>query len=197
MPGFFDQIFSGLFPKGKGSQPVQVQEPIVRSAEELKSLQIWSYSEEAKSLYDQVYRSYHLREAKINNKPEVHVFASSYANGFALSYQEEMGKQHFQFFFDSLKDKVIEMGYRLASSDRKIEEKSEYINTLEKHYLKPPLQDPIGGLIDQMFGNILIEYVQVNTRPSYIKVLASVYSDRLYKDAGDFNDFMDRLFSQA
>jgi hypothetical protein len=47
-----------------------------------------------------------------------------------------------------------------------------------------------------LYGNISLEKIRINQQPSYFKLLASVYSDRLYYDAKPFDDLMDRLFER-
>jgi hypothetical protein len=89
------------------------------------------------------------------------------------------------------------LGYEQVSLDRKLEEVNEQVKETEKFYFKPPLQLPKEGeLISQLYGNISLEKIRINQQPSYFKLLASVYSDRLYYDAQPFDDLMDRLFER-
>ena len=53
-----------------------------------------------------------------------------------------------------------------------------------------------GELMSQLYGNISLEKIRINQQPSYFKLLASVYSDRLYYDAKPFDDLMDQLFER-
>jgi hypothetical protein len=45
-----------------------------------------------------------------------------------------------------------------------------------------------------MFGNVSIEKVNINDKPSFLKVLVTVYSDHLYQNAKPFDQFIDDLF---
>lgn len=138
-------------------------------------------------------RAYHFKRSGIQSSPNVHVFATKMSNGFALSYSNEFDRQEFQFLFDLLAEKARALGYRLVNSDVQIGEKGDVIETREKHYLKPPQTRGVKK-IDQQFGNILVEYVMVNDQPSYIKLLANIYSDRLYKEPDDHQDLIAHLF---
>jgi hypothetical protein len=96
-----------------------------------------------------------------------------------------------------LSRRIIALGYEQVSLDRKLEEVNEKVKETEKFYFKPPLQLPKEGeLISQLYGNISLEKIRINQQPSYFKLLASVYSDRLYYDAKPFDDLMDRLFER-
>ena len=78
------------------------------------------------------------------------------------------------------------------------QEREHLAKETEKFYFKPPLQLPKEGeLISQLYGNISLEKIRINHQPSYFKLLASVYSDRLYYDAKPFDELMDRLFERT
>jgi hypothetical protein len=94
-----------------------------------------------------------------------------------------------------LSRRVLALGYQQVSLDRKLEEINEQVKQTEKFYFKPPLQMPQEGEpITQLYGNISLEKVSINNTPSYIKLLAAIYSDRNYQDAKPFDELMDKLF---
>jgi hypothetical protein len=87
------------------------------------------------------------------------------------------------------------LGYRQVSLDRKFEEINDQVRLTEKFYFKPPLQVPImGEIISQLYGNIALEKITIDNTPSYIKLLVTIYSDRLYKNPKPFDQFLDLLF---
>ena len=87
------------------------------------------------------------------------------------------------------------MGYRRVSLDRKIEEVHDLVRVTEKYYFKPPLSAAdLDNKIDQLFGNISLEKIYLNNKPNFLKVLVTVYADRLYLKAAPFDRFMDQLF---
>jgi hypothetical protein len=47
--------------------------------------------------------------------------------------------------------------------------------------------------IDQLYGNISIELHKFNDQPNYIKLMASIYADRLYKIHEDFDELVELL----
>lgn len=197
MPDFFDDILKKIFPPRPSNQAVSVKENFLVKEKDLQDLETWNESEASKTLFDLVYRNYHYKRAQINEIPEVHVFSSVYANGFALSYGPPLNLNSFSLLFLGLSRRIIALGYEQVSLDRKLEEVNEQVKETEKFYFKPPLQLPQKGeLISQLYGNISLEKIRVNQEPRYFKLLASVYSDRLYSDAKPFDELMDRLFER-
>jgi len=197
MPDFFDDLLKKIFPPKTNNQALSVKENFSVKEKDLRDLEIWDHSEDSKALYDLVYRNYHYKRAQINENPEVHVFSSVYANGFALSYGHPLDLNSFSLLFLGLSRRIIALGYEQVSLDRKLEEVNDQVKETEKFYFKPPLQLPQEGeLISQLYGNISLEKIRINQQPSYFKLLASVYSDRLYYDAKPFDELMDRLFER-
>ena len=197
MPDFFDDLLKKIFPPKTNNQALSVKENFSVKEKDLRDLETWDHSEDSKALYGLVYRNYHYKRAQINESPEVHVFSSVYANGFALSFGPPLDSNSFSLLFLGLSRRIIALGYEQVSLDRKLEEVNEQVKETEKFYFKPPLQLPKEGeLISQLYGNISLEKIRINQQPSYFKLLASVYSDRLYYDAKPFDDLMDRLFER-
>jgi hypothetical protein len=197
MSDFFDDLLKKIFPNREGDPPLSIKENFSLKEKDFQDLEEWNKSEESKALLALVYKNYHYKRAQINDTPEVHVFSSVYANGFALSFGPPLDSNSFSLLFLGLSRRIIALGYEQVSLDRKLEEVNEQVKETEKFYFKPPLQLPKEGeLISQLYGNISLEKIRINQQPSYFKLLASVYSDRLYYDAQPFDDLMDRLFER-
>ena len=197
MGDFFDDLLKKIFPNREGDPPLSIKENFSLKEKDFQDLEEWNKSEESKALLALVYKNYHYKRAQINDTPEVHVFSSVYANGFALSFGPPLDSNSFSLLFLGLSRRIIALGYEQVSLDRKLEEVNEQVKETEKFYFKPPLQLPKEDeLISQLYGNISLEKIRINQQPSYFKLLASVYSDRLYYDAQPFDDLMDRLFER-
>ncbi|MBM3169320.1 MAG: hypothetical protein ACKO44_01705 [Algoriphagus sp.] len=194
MSNYFDQVWQKLFPS-KETVPLQMKENFTLKDKEVQELEGWIHSEAATSLFSLIFRNYHFKRTQINESPEVHLFTSSYANGFAISYESPLDLSSFSLLFLGLSRRVLALGYRQVSLDRKLEEINEQVKQTEKFYFKPPLQMPQEGEpITQLYGNISLEKVSINNTPSYIKLLAAIYSDRNYQEAKPFDELMDKLF---
>jgi hypothetical protein len=196
MGNFLDDLFNKVFKPG-AKQPVNYKENFTVKEEDFKELDSWMESEEASELFALIYKNYHFKRTNIQEFPEVHVFSSPYANGFAISFDPPFNSKSFALLFLAFSRRILDLGYRQVSLDRKFEEVNDEVKMTEKFYFKPPIQDLAEGeLISQLYGNLALEKITVNNQPNYIKLLATVYSDRLYQNAGSFDELMDRLFKK-
>jgi len=191
---FFDQIYQSVFKKEKAGNEIISFEPIKRNDKYRNDYFSWVRSDHPQAFLSKVAHSYQLKLKDQIGDPDVHLLNSSQSNGFAISYNERINQTEFQFFFDWLGERVDAMGYKRANSSSTITRKGETIEALEKHYLKPR-QTGKDELFDQQYGNILIEYIKVDDRPSYIKFVANTYSDRSYKEAASFESLADFIFT--
>lgn len=164
----------------------------------IQEVDYWLQEEEGIALLNLIYNNYYFKKNQINERPQVHLFSTKYANGFAITFEDPLTLDSFGKVFHAFGARILTMGYKKVSLDRKLEDKGGKVIEIEKFYFKPPLQLPDEGeLISQLFGNVALEKVSTDNRPSYLKLLVTVYSDRLYQDAWPFDDFMDRLFEKA
>ena len=194
---FFDKISHKLFPKDKPARHAEVHEVLKRPERDQLAYEVWRNQPECEALVREVAQAYYYKKANISSELEVHLLNTVYANGFAVSYSSHLEAKEFQHLFEYFKDQVTTMDYRVVNADRRIKDKVTYVETIEKYYLKPPLHkgDIVQGSINQLYGNVAVEHVLIDDRPSYIKVQASVYSDRLYQEALHFDDFAEKLFA--
>ncbi|WKN32763.1 hypothetical protein PZB74_05315 [Porifericola rhodea] len=197
---YFDKLFDKLFPQKNAEKAADVHEVLKRSAQSQQQYKKWKSSEERKILITEIAQAYYYKKTNITSEVEVHIFNTAYANGFAITYHEKIGDKTFQHLADYFKDKVLDMGYRLVNADRRILDRETYVETIEKFYLKPPLTTEELNQQDtkakQLFGNVAVEQVLIDNKPSYLKVLASIYSDRQFQEADSYDDFMTALFHQ-
>ena len=200
---FFDDIFKKLFPKRNKTIPL-IKENLKRSKKDELEFQIWSASSDATYWFTRIYESYHSKRQGLTSQDiKVHLFSSSASNGIAISYTNAMSSKQFRFLFDKLKQSILQLPYpyKLYTSDRAYYERTNYIETIEKHYLKPVYgtSKEIGkelktdGQLPQFYGNILIEYIQIDAEPSFIRLLANIYSDRLFLDALPFEELVEKV----
>ncbi len=194
MGNFFDDLYKKVFQSSE-QIPLNHKENYSLKKEELDEAVSWSQNEEGKEILNLIYRNYHFKKTQINEFPQVHIFESPYANGFAVSYGEPLNLKSFSKVFLAFSQRVLALGYRQVSLDRKIEEINDQVKLTEKFYFKPPLQAPTEGeLISQLFGNVALEKISIDNTPSYIKLLVTIYSDRLYNNPKPFDQFLDLLF---
>ncbi len=190
--GFFDNVVSKLFGKQNPKTPF-INEVLSRSEKDIDAYNQWIQTEEAIGIIADIERGYFMKRKGIVAAVEVHLLDSQYSNGFAISYNDQFDAKSFQHVFDHLKERGLAQGYKLSQGDRRVLDKENYEETIEKWYLKP-IPDTTDGVSDQKFGNILIEKTEIDRRPSYIKLMANVYQDRLYSKAKPFSELIEELF---
>ncbi|MGW8122384.1 hypothetical protein ACV07N_06955 [Roseivirga echinicomitans] len=193
---FFDDIYNKIF-KGKNNGPSElIHEMLERTNRETQSLQSWMDSTHKKELLNEIYNAYHLKKKGIATKLDVHFLDTKYSNGFAVTYDSEISPDDFRNLFDYLKEKTLEFDYKLMQNDRRIIDRELFEETIEKWYLKPQADALEENITNQLYGNILIEYVLIDRKPSYIKLMANIYQDRLYSQALPFEVFFEKLFDR-
>ncbi|GAA0880563.1 hypothetical protein GCM10009119_35330 [Algoriphagus jejuensis] len=196
MSNFFDDLLKNIF-KPAEKAPMKVRENFVIRESEQLDLTKWMDCAESETLFDLVYKNYHFKRTAIDAHPQVHILDSPYANGFAVSYEEPFDLKSFSRLFLAFSQRILALGYEQVSLDRKFEEIDDQVKMTEKFYFKPPMQLPTEGtLISQLYGNVALEKVSVDNKPSFIKLLATVYSDRLYQEAKPFDQLMDGIFEK-
>ncbi|WP_194972349.1 hypothetical protein [Aquiflexum lacus] len=195
MTSFIDDVLGKLFPKKSNS--VHIKQNFVQTVEEIENTDSWMLSDEGQALMKLAFKNYHFKTSGINSHPEVHILNSPYANGFAISYESPFSEKTFSQLFFAFGRRMLDLGYQRVSLDRKIEEIQDNVRTIEKQYFKPPLSKvDFTEKIDQLFGNVSIEKVSINDKPSFLKILVTVYSDHLYLKARPFDLFIEELFQR-
>lgn len=192
--GFFEDVVGKLFGKQQADQPI-IHEVLERSEVELGAYRAWKNSERRVDLVNDFDRAYSLKKQLVESSMEVHLLESKYSNGFAITYNDQIPTDQFRHLFDFFKDQVLDVGYKLSQGDRRIKHKGQYEESIEKWYLKPLAEDLQVAVIDQRYGNILIELVSLDRKPSYLKLMANIYQDRLYSKALPFDELYNRIIS--
>jgi hypothetical protein len=195
------QFFKNLFQEEVESSPSKpfLHELIERSADEKVAFGQWKQSLTCRLLLDWVHHQYGIWKALPDETSESLDFLDTPSTkGFALHlHKTEYNRTDATHFFDYLKERVLSQNYRTHVSDTRTWTEKDFVQTVERHYLKPkPIQDENGKLL-QRFGNITIELTLRNDRPHNLRFRATSYNDRLYHDAEDFGELMGVLFEMV
>ena len=195
----WDQI-KNLFQSAEESSSNQpaIHEVINRSAEELVDFERWKESLGKKRLLDWL-KAEHVNYivSQENTDPAIDFLNTPSTKGFVVHfYKTNYNKREIIHFFDLLKEKVLDLGYKSYLSDTRTYNKQDWVEQLDRHYLKPPSNLRLAGKekMDQRFGNITIELLYKNDKISLLKFRATVYSDHLYKEGEDFNELMKAVY---
>ena len=189
---FFENLYKQLF--STADKPIDISETLIRSDEFIADFQKWKNSPRSTELIKKVKIAYDLKKAGAESDLYLSLYNSIYANGFFFEFNNSMSKNDFLYLFDYFREIVLKFGYFLSTSDKRTREKAGNLEITEKHYLKPQNRNQ-EGLLDQLYGNVLIEHVSTNNIPSYIKIMANIYADSNYKKPLEFDEFVERLLS--
>jgi hypothetical protein len=118
------------------------------------------------------------RELRTGDTEGFHLLQDPKATGIQFQRPGHWPNGSLHHLLDLFRDRVLELGYRTQLSDQRISPSGEH---RERHYLKPLMAPQVGATImDQRYGNVLLEAWGQAAGATHLKVLATVYSDRNY-----------------
>lgn len=186
-----NNLLNKLF--GKSDKKFSHKENFTQSPEEEDRVRDWSVSAEGRMTMIQILKSYQLQKSGIQDGAELYLLTSPYANGFAIPYDASVTEQSFRHLFFAFGLRMLDLGYYRVSLDRTLQEVVDHITTTEKQYFKPSVPFTTVQKTEQLYGNVSIEKLLINNKPSILKVLVTIYSDHQYHDARPFDQFMKEL----
>ncbi len=190
---FFDEIYAKVFGKTETPDPVFVHKLLTRSDAFSEKYRAWKKGRK-EELLELVATSLQLKAKGIEQDPQTHLLKFSGSNGFAVSFSSEMGTEELQFLTEWFAELILRhLPYRKANGDVMVRERNNLVETIEKIYLKPVATEELP--VDQHFGNILIENFVIGTKPSYMKVTANYYTDRMYKPHRSFEELTEFILN--
>lgn len=193
----FWKYIKNIFKAAEESSPNQpvIHELIIRTDEEQKDYDYWKETLVRRRLCDWLNQQYAIHKVLPNDIDEGLSFLNTpSAKGFAIHFhQTQYSKRDAVHFMDYLKERVLSLNYRTQISDARVFNRANWVEAIQRHYLKPRINFEEGKKTNQKFGNITIELVFRNDTPYQLKFQATTYSDSLYKDASDFSDLMNHL----
>lgn len=140
------------------------------------------------------FKAYHYKKANLPSQYRVQITHDEHLRGAVFFYDPGMGPQNFTFFFDLLKDRVLQLGYTLHSCDKLEVRHERYLEQVEKHVLTPPASDLEGtSLCNQLYGNILLDSIKVNNQPGYIRLLTNVYNDSYFSKPLPIDELLEKV----
>jgi hypothetical protein len=196
------QYFKDLFKAEQESSSLKpyINEPLERSKEEVENYEHWKRTLAKQRLLDWLNAQYALftmsGESEIDKTIDFLNTPSS--KGFVIHFNEQFhNRQDIIYLFDYLKERFLAMNYKSYMSDIRTYNQSRndktWVETIERHYLKPRFKVLDDNTFDQRFGNIKIELLFRNDVIRNLQFSATRYHDRNYKEASTFNDLMREL----
>lgn len=186
--------FKNLFKKSEESSPTQpyLHEVIERSEAEKSDYEFWKTTLVRRRLIDWLSDQYAIFRVLPQDVDEAMDFLNTPSSkGFVIHfYKTNYSRRDVTFLMDYLKEQVLALDYKTQVSDTRTFNRPNWVETIERHYLKPRPDFEQKGKFNQKFGNVTIEMQLRNDQPYHLKFQATTYNDHLFKDAHDFEDLM-------
>lgn len=196
MAGIWEYL-RNLFREAEESSPSNptIHQLIERSEANREDYRQWLDSLVKRRLLDWLDNQYAIYRVSPEDIDEAMDFLDTPSSkGFVIHfYKTNYNRREVTHFFDFLMDQIRRLDYKLQISDTRTYSRSSWVETVERHYLKPrPSMEP-GKKIDQRFGNVTIELVLRNDEIHQLKFQATSYQDHKYDEAEDFQKLMQAL----
>ncbi len=192
--------FKDFFQQAEESSPSKplIHEMIERTAEQKKDYEFWKTAFVCKRLQKWLSDQYAIFQALPDDTDEAMDFLDTPSSkGFVIHfYKTEYSERDVTYLFDLFKEKVLNLDYRTQISDRREFNRSNWVEKIERHYLKPKPDYMKTEKFNQGFGNITIELVFRNDKSHQLKLRATVYKDHLFKDAESFQSLMQGILEE-
>ncbi len=192
--------FKNLFQQAEESSPSRplIHEMIERSEEEREDYERWKNTLVLRRLLDWLNDQYAIYRVDQDRIDEALDFLNTPSSkGFVIHFnQTRYSQRDVVHFFDYLKEQVLKLKYRTQISDLRTYERASWVETIQRHYLKPGptiRQQQEDGKFTQKFGNIMIELELRNDQVFNLRFRATVYKDSLFKEPAEFKELMQEL----
>ena len=196
------QYMKDLFKAEQESNPKKpfIQEPLERDEVAVQSYDLWKRTLAKQRFLDWLNIQYatFVMSDETAIDTAIDFLNTPSAKGFVIHFDEQMhNRGDFIHLFDYLQERVLEMNYKKYMSDirtyNKTRNDNTWVDTIQRHYLKPRFKVLEDNTFDQRFGNIKIELFYRNDRIRNLQFSATRYSDRSYAEGNTFNDLMREL----
>ncbi len=192
---FWDQI-AELFRSAGESSPSAptIHELIERTEEERTDFDRWMRTGARRRMLDWLMAAHQDFLDGRRTEPAIDFLDTPSSKGFVIHFhQTRYHLGEITHFFDYLRDRILSLEYRPQISDRRIFPRDHWVETQERHYLKPRNNPADFRNQEQRFGNIMLELELRDGRPWNLRLRATVYVDANYREARSFAELMEAL----
>lgn len=167
-----------------------IHELIERDTEETAAYEHWKTTAGPRRLFDWLNNQYDRHRDGLGTDETIGFLDISSSKGFVIYFgQMNYTREEITHFFHYLKERVLTLNYRSDISDRRIFPRRDWVETRERHYLKPKVNYD-DEKMDQAYGNIMIEFELRNDVPHNLRLRATTYNDSMYEAKGSFGGLM-------
>lgn len=195
MSDFWKKIKS-LFQDSEQSSPSQpvVHEIIERSEADKIAYEKWKTTLSAKRMLDWLNNQYAAYLSPTARTDGAIAFLNTpSAKGFVVHFhQTKYRAAEIIHLFDLLREKVLEMNYHSYVSDVRTFNRPQWVESIQRHYMKPSLNfnKTETEKFNQGYGNIKIELEFRNDKVYNLRFSATTYQDHNFNKADEFKELM-------
>ena len=187
----FNEIFNRMFGLEKGRATCTRLE---RSHRQKTAYAAWVKAQLYLNWTASFFKSYHYQKSNLQGPLRVKLIQDTSVRGAIFFYDPNIGARNFTYLFDFMKDRVHNLGYTLHSCDKLVVRHERYTEEIEKQTLTPPASDLSGtSLCNQLYGNVLLDYIRVNNHPGYIRFVVNMYNDPYFSKPLPFEDLLEKV----
>jgi hypothetical protein len=181
-----------------GSPEVQEElrvEMLVRSHPFKQQYKRWISKNYNQELLKNIYTSYTLSKLSVAGDLPLNYFTEGKSHHILLHYIDPLGKMTFPFLQDYLRDKIIRIGYNLYLSDRRVIARAGYVDTIERHVLRPYVPSfSIAEKQEQLYGHVQVSVHYINDRPLLLQLTVEPSTEPDYNPPFSFDELAGLLF---
>jgi hypothetical protein len=186
--------FKNLFQEAEESTPSNplIHKMIERTEDEKADYEYWKNTLVRRRMMDWLNDQFSIFNVLPDDIDESLDFLDTPSSkGFAVYFHKtQYSRRDVTHFFDFLKEQVLKLEYRTQISDLRTYNRPKWVETVQRHYLKPKPDFMRSGKFDQRFGNVMIELYFRDDKPHQVLFRATTYKDHLFKDAEEFQGLM-------
>jgi len=185
------------------SEPL-IKESLERDTEFMAAYNKWCNYYDYRKFTDLIYNQYQLfiSENDPYDLSVIRFLKGRGTNGFVLKANPDRSDGYedyeMEYFFDYLKERILQLSYICYSSDIKHFNKDTFTETIQRHYLKPSIKvisETEPEKANQQWGNFNIELKLIDNKVRQMKFLNTWYSDHNWTKVKDFDGLIKYLFS--
>jgi len=183
MANFWKRLFQ-LQEQTEQSSPSRpaIHELIERNADQKADYEQWKNSFVLRRLLDWLGDQYAIYLHRPRDVDDALSFLDTPSSkGFIIHFnQTNYSQREITHLFDYFKERVLQLNYRTQISDTRTYNRKHWVETVEKHYLKPRIRFEEGQKMDQQYGNIMIELEMRDDVVNNLRLRATHYHDFNY-----------------
>lgn len=184
----------GRFENSNPSEPL-LHEMITRSTAEKDDYEFWKKTMVRKRLLSWLADQYAIfATSREQTDQAIDFLDTPSSKGFAIHFhQTQYSSRDARHLLDYLKEQVLECNYRTQISDKKAYNRAGWVESVERHYLKPRINFGSTEKYEQQYGNITIEGIFRDEQPHLLRFRATVYQDQQFREHFPFRELLNRL----